>query len=44
MVPELCKEICDAEVGCSNIAYPKMVVNLMPNGEGLGGGLPGSVK
>ncbi|XP_060765208.1 sodium/glucose cotransporter 1 isoform X4 [Neoarius graeffei] len=32
VVPELCKSYCDAEVGCSNIAYPKMVVDLMPNG------------
>ncbi|KAF5897670.1 sodium/glucose cotransporter 1, partial [Clarias magur] len=32
VVPELCKEYCDAEVGCTNIAYPKMVVDLMPNG------------
>ncbi|XP_066466137.1 sodium/glucose cotransporter 1 isoform X2 [Tiliqua scincoides] len=32
VVPQLCKAICEAEVGCSNIAYPKMVVNLMPNG------------
>lgn len=33
VVPELCKEYCDAEVGCTNIAYPKLVVDLMPNGE-----------
>lgn len=32
IVPRLCYNICEAEVGCSNIAYPKMVVNLMPNG------------
>ncbi|KAM9455930.1 sodium/glucose cotransporter 1 [Clarias gariepinus] len=32
VVPELCKAYCDAEVGCTNIAYPKMVVDLMPNG------------
>ncbi|XP_017345155.1 sodium/glucose cotransporter 1 [Ictalurus punctatus] len=32
VVPELCKEYCDTEVGCSNIAYPKLVVDLMPNG------------
>ncbi|KAF4070121.1 hypothetical protein AMELA_G00298150, partial [Ameiurus melas] len=32
VVPELCKEYCDTEVGCTNIAYPKMVVDLMPNG------------
>ncbi|KAF7700820.1 sodium/glucose cotransporter 1 [Silurus meridionalis] len=32
VVPELCKEYCDTEVGCTNIAYPKLVVDLMPNG------------
>ncbi|KAL6472704.1 hypothetical protein MHYP_G00188920 [Metynnis hypsauchen] len=32
VVPELCKDVCDTEVGCTNIAYPKMVLNLMPNG------------
>lgn len=32
VVPEVCKRICGTEVGCSNIAYPKLVVSLMPNG------------
>ncbi|XP_066514885.1 sodium/glucose cotransporter 1 [Hoplias malabaricus] len=32
VVPEVCKEVCDTEVGCSNIAYPKLVLDLMPNG------------
>uniref|UniRef100_A0A8D0LAH7 Sodium/glucose cotransporter 1 n=1 Tax=Sphenodon punctatus TaxID=8508 RepID=A0A8D0LAH7_SPHPU len=32
VVPEVCKKACGTEVGCSNIAYPKMVVELMPNG------------
>ncbi|KAI4876344.1 hypothetical protein NFI96_017809, partial [Prochilodus magdalenae] len=32
VVPEVCKEVCDTEVGCTNIAYPKLVVDLMPNG------------
>uniref|UniRef100_A0A8D0DMN8 Sodium/glucose cotransporter 2 n=1 Tax=Salvator merianae TaxID=96440 RepID=A0A8D0DMN8_SALMN len=32
VVPEECKRICGTEVGCSNIAYPKLVVSLMPNG------------
>ncbi|XP_030632275.1 sodium/glucose cotransporter 2 isoform X2 [Chanos chanos] len=32
VVPEICKEVCGTEVGCSNIAYPKLVVSLMPNG------------
>ncbi|KAM9732800.1 sodium/glucose cotransporter 2 [Menidia menidia] len=31
VVPEHCKEICGTEVGCSNIAYPKLVVTVMPN-------------
>lgn len=26
-------EVCGKEVGCSNIAYPKLVVSVMPNGE-----------
>uniref|UniRef100_A0AAY4AEF9 Sodium/glucose cotransporter 1 n=1 Tax=Denticeps clupeoides TaxID=299321 RepID=A0AAY4AEF9_9TELE len=30
--PEECKKYCQASVGCTNIAYPKMVVELMPNG------------
>ncbi|KAL4609643.1 sodium/glucose cotransporter 1 [Arapaima gigas] len=30
--PEECKQYCDTPVGCSNIAYPKMVMDLMPNG------------
>ncbi|PWA22438.1 hypothetical protein CCH79_00020482 [Gambusia affinis] len=28
--PALCQRICGASVGCSNIAYPKLVVELMP--------------
>ena len=27
-----CKAICGSEGGCSNIAYPKLVINLMPPG------------
>lgn len=34
MVPEVCRRICGTEVGCSNIAYPRLVVKLMPSGEG----------
>ncbi|XP_063056320.1 sodium/glucose cotransporter 4 [Engraulis encrasicolus] len=30
--PTECERICDARVGCSNIAYPKLVVELMPQG------------
>ncbi|XP_067861612.1 sodium/glucose cotransporter 1 isoform X2 [Heptranchias perlo] len=32
VVPSICKEYCDTEVGCSNIAYPRLVVKLMPAG------------
>uniref|UniRef100_A0A3Q3WAZ7 Sodium/glucose cotransporter 2 n=1 Tax=Mola mola TaxID=94237 RepID=A0A3Q3WAZ7_MOLML len=28
----LCMRVCGTEVGCSNIAYPKLVVSIMPNG------------
>ncbi|KAL8180635.1 UNVERIFIED_CONTAM: Sodium/glucose cotransporter 1, partial [Gekko kuhli] len=31
VVPEACMEACKTEVGCSNIAYPTLVVKLMPN-------------
>lgn len=30
--PEKCFKICGATVGCSNIAYPKLVMELMPVG------------
>ncbi|NXO80189.1 SC5A9 protein, partial [Sitta europaea] len=30
--PDVCKRVCGAAVGCSNIAYPKLVVELMPSG------------
>uniref|UniRef100_A0A673X671 Sodium/glucose cotransporter 1 n=1 Tax=Salmo trutta TaxID=8032 RepID=A0A673X671_SALTR len=30
--PEECLRYCGASVGCTNIAYPKLVVDLMPNG------------
>ncbi|NXH15026.1 SC5A1 protein, partial [Bucco capensis] len=32
VVPEACQMYCGTAVGCTNIAYPKMVVELMPNG------------
>lgn len=32
MDPEECLRICGASVGCSNIAYPKLVMELMPVG------------
>ncbi|CAM5142751.1 unnamed protein product [Eretmochelys imbricata] len=30
--PDECVRVCGTEVGCSNIAYPKLVVELMPSG------------
>lgn len=30
--PAECEKHCQTAVGCSNIAYPKLVVDLMPNG------------
>ncbi|XP_042293295.1 sodium/glucose cotransporter 5 [Sceloporus undulatus] len=30
--PAECARICGSEVGCSNIAYPKLVMDLMPSG------------
>ncbi|XP_009871955.1 PREDICTED: sodium/glucose cotransporter 1-like isoform X1 [Apaloderma vittatum] len=32
VVPEVCQQYCGTTVGCTNIAYPKMVVELMPDG------------
>ncbi|XP_003791100.2 sodium/glucose cotransporter 5 isoform X1 [Otolemur garnettii] len=32
VVPSECVRACGAEVGCSNIAYPKLVMELMPTG------------
>ncbi|KAM8854025.1 sodium/glucose cotransporter 2 [Synchiropus picturatus] len=32
VVPELCQQVCGTGVGCSNIAYPKLVVSIMPSG------------
>ncbi|XP_055792572.1 sodium/glucose cotransporter 1-like [Salvelinus fontinalis] len=30
--PDECQTYCGASVGCTNIAYPKLVLDLMPNG------------
>ncbi|XP_070571733.1 sodium/glucose cotransporter 4-like isoform X2 [Ptychodera flava] len=30
--PITCEEVCGNKVGCTNIAYPKLVLNLMPEG------------
>ena len=32
-VPEKCMEICGSKAGCTNIAYPELVLKLMPTGE-----------
>lgn len=31
--PDICQSVCGASVGCSNIAYPKLVIELMPVGK-----------
>ncbi|VDK89157.1 unnamed protein product [Dibothriocephalus latus] len=31
-VAELCEEICGKAVGCSDIAYPSLVLNILPSG------------
>ena len=31
--PETCMKVCDSPNGCSNIAYPLLIMNLMPIGE-----------
>nr|KAF6274275.1 solute carrier family 5 member 10 [Myotis myotis] len=33
VMPSECLRACGAEIGCSNIAYPKLVMELMPIGE-----------
>lgn len=30
--PDICEAVCGTRAGCSNIAYPKLVVELMPTG------------
>ena len=30
--PDICEQVCGNQVGCSNIAYPKLVLELMPTG------------
>jgi len=30
--PNLCEEICGSRAGCTNIAYPTLVIRLMPVG------------
>ena len=33
VVPDICKSVCDNPSGCSNIAYPKLVLELAPTGK-----------
>ncbi|KAM9379155.1 sodium/glucose cotransporter 4 [Phaethornis superciliosus] len=30
--PDICERVCGVAVGCSNIAYPKLVIEIMPDG------------
>ncbi|XP_048772568.1 sodium/glucose cotransporter 4-like isoform X2 [Ostrea edulis] len=30
--PNICKEVCDNAAGCSNIAYPQLILDLAPTG------------
>ncbi|MFT7798946.1 sodium/myo-inositol cotransporter 2, partial [Arapaima gigas] len=30
--PEVCQQVCGSSVGCSDIAYPKLVMELLPSG------------
>ncbi|XP_063000356.1 sodium/glucose cotransporter 1 isoform X1 [Elgaria multicarinata webbii] len=32
VVPDVCRKACGTPVGCTNVAYPTMVVKLMPDG------------
>lgn len=32
MDPEICNAICNNPVSCSNIAYPRLVLGIMPEG------------
>lgn len=31
--PQICMEVCENPAGCSNIAYPKLILDLAPTGE-----------
>ena len=30
--PEICQKVCQNPVSCSNIAYPKLVLGILPEG------------
>lgn len=42
VLPSECEKYCGTKVGCTNIAYPTLVVELMPNGESRPHWLAGS--
>ena len=31
--PEICNYVCQSEAGCSSIAYPRLVLDVMPEGK-----------
>ncbi|GAV02437.1 hypothetical protein RvY_13004-3 [Ramazzottius varieornatus] len=33
VVPEICEKVCGSREGCTNIAYPKIVIELLPAGK-----------
>lgn len=33
--PDVCNSVCGNPAGCTNIAYPKLVIELMPEGQCL---------
>lgn len=33
VVPENCKEYCDNEAGCTNVAYVELVLHVLPEGK-----------
>lgn len=35
---EICRKVCGNPSGCSDIAYPKLVLELLPTGKELGAG------
>ena len=35
MDPDECLKYCNNKVGCSNIAYPKLVLEILPSGKSL---------
>ena len=42
--PEVCFQVCNSRNGCNDIAYPLLVIRLMPNGKRSATILPSSVR